>query len=556
MAAPAAVAPSHAESTPAIPAKIRLAYHVPWAADSKASLEQNIGALDYVSPYWYHMGGWGELVDADGVTEANRAQLLQLAQSRNVKVLPLIQNMARNGDFSQVLQDPYWRGVAIQNVVQMTTSMPVAGVHIDFEGMLAEDRPYLPQFMTELAAELHPKGKLVTQAIAARDRERTTGWAGPYDYAALGQVNDLVVLMTYGYGTAVPQSTAPYPWVAASAGYAASQIPPEKLLLGLAFYGYDWEVGTRRVAALTYQRALERARAAGVNIEYDENVHSAWFTYQSGGSDHEVWLEDARAAAFKAQLVYQKGRAGAAAWRMGQEDPQVWNLFRDRFVAPPFAPQLLSPASGTNLTTLGTTINWSGVASATQYHLQIVPFQGDGPAINLIRGPQTSFTAPAPLLGQGPYVMLPGMTYTWRVRASNSTVSLDENNTQWGPWSAGSSFRTRPPVVGGITAVTPPDGGTIAPANPVLRWANQDVEIFYYEVQLSADSRFGESGPRVPVATELRHGALSTPVNSYAIPASFPLERGARYFWRVRPRVQGDGAPAAWSPVFSFTAPR
>src|SRR5207237_4754603 len=174
----------------------------------------------------------------------------------------------------------------------------------------------------------------------------------------------------------IPQSTAPYPWVAASTSYAAGEIPPQKLLLGLAFYGYDWEVGSRRVPALTYPRAIERAKAAGGSIEYDENVHSAWFTYQSGGADHEVWLEDARTAAFKAQLVYQRGLAGAAAWRMGQEDPQVWDLFRDRFVTPPSAPQLLSPASGASLTTLGTTINWSAVAGATQYHLQIVPFQG------------------------------------------------------------------------------------------------------------------------------------------------------------------------------------
>ncbi|MSQ28112.1 MAG: hypothetical protein EXR51_08250 [Dehalococcoidia bacterium] len=48
------------------------------------------------------------------------------------------------------------------------------------------------------------------------------------------------------------------------------------------------------------------------------------------------------------------------------------------------------------------------------------------------------------------------------------------------------------------------------------------------------------------------HGAISSPPNSYAIPATFPLELKTSYFWRVRPRAQGDAAPVAWSNTWSF----
>ena len=119
---------SHAEAP-----KIRWAYYVPWVADSAASFQQNIGALDYVSPYWYHMGGWGEISTADDRVESGKDALMQMAQRNGVKVVPLVQNIARYGDFSQVLQDPAIRAAAIQNVVQIAAPAGIAGVNIDFE---------------------------------------------------------------------------------------------------------------------------------------------------------------------------------------------------------------------------------------------------------------------------------------------------------------------------------------------------------------------------------------------------------------------------------------
>ena len=53
----------------------------------------------------------------------------------------------------------------------------------------------------------------------------------------------------------------------------------------------------------------------------------------------------------------------------------------------------------------------------------------------------------------------------------------------------------------------------------------------------------------------LVHGGATSPANTYAIPAAFPLEAGASYYWRVRPRIQGDGAPVAWPGPWSFQAP-
>ena len=43
--------------------------------------------------------------------------------------------------------------------------------------------------------------------------------------------------------------------------------------------------------------------------------------------------------------------------------------------------------------------------------------------------------------------------------------------------------------------------------------------------------------------------------NSYVVPEAFPLEAGEFYYWRVRPRIQGDGDPLPWSAINVFQAP-
>ncbi len=312
--------------------KIRWAYYVPYAADSLTSLQQNIDAINYLSPYWYQMDGEGNLVSTGSseVGDKNRDLVMSMAGTRGVKVLPMIKNSATYASFTAVLSDPELRKKSIGQIVKEVRERNYEGAHIDYEGVNAEDRPLLSKYMAELASALRREGKMVTMAVPAKDRERSTGWAGAYDYAALAPSNDLIVIMTYGYGVAIPQSTAPYPWVEGSVRFAASQIPADKLLLGLALYGYEWNLTAGTLKALRYPDVMARVKNYSPSVQYDERTRSPFFRYYSGGEELEVWYEDARSNGDKLGLVSQYGLGGAASWRMGQEDSGLWGLYRDR----------------------------------------------------------------------------------------------------------------------------------------------------------------------------------------------------------------------------------
>ena len=215
------------------------------------------------------------------------------------------------------------------------------------------------------------------------------------------------------------------------------------------------------------------------------------------------------------------------------------------------APLLTSPAEGQVLGSFGPTLRWENSLGATQVRLQVIPVNNDGPGIDAYVGSAiTSFAIPAPPLWYG---LLPDMAYTWRLQESDALTSVPLDDPSWSPWVE-QHFRT--PVVSSdtLTLMAPSNGATVGSRTPVLQWANSRNDVFYYEVQVSKDPSFN-TDPATATTTvywEMRHGGVTNPPNSYAPPPGFPLDDNATYYWRVRPRVQGDGSPLLWSWPSSF----
>ncbi|MBI4498292.1 MAG: hypothetical protein HY689_10370 [Chloroflexi bacterium] len=220
-------------------------------------------------------------------------------------------------------------------------------------------------------------------------------------------------------------------------------------------------------------------------------------------------------------------------------------------LAAPAAPVPTSPPDGTVVPDFTPTVAWNLPPGTTQYQLQVVPANNDGPGLDLIRAAAGWYTLPAPPHWYG---LLPDLTYSWRVRASAAPTAIGPADPSWGPWSEPRRFRTPPVSSASITLEAPVGGVQVPDFTPLLRWQEANPNAWYYEVQLSKDPTFTTDPQRATAAVywELRHGGVTDPPRSYRVPEAFPLEEGQVYYWRVRPRVQGDGTPVPWSPPASF----
>ena len=226
------------------------------------------------------------------------------------------------------------------------------------------------------------------------------------------------------------------------------------------------------------------------------------------------------------------------------------------------SPELLLPIEGTTTGSLGPiSVAWNNPPGTTQYHIDFRPLGDDGPGIGLIISDpaivgSASYTLKAPVFGTGNYVLLPGATYTWRVRTSGSAESISVGHPSWGPWSGVRTFKTPRPNAGTIQLVSPINGAVVTTKKPSMLWKDANSQMFYYEVQVSVDPDFGGGarGPFAAVQYQLVHAGESNPPSSYASP--FDLAAGT-YYWRVRQRVQAtplgpDEPGIAWTPNQSF----
>ena len=212
-------------------------------------------------------------------------------------------------------------------------------------------------------------------------------------------------------------------------------------------------------------------------------------------------------------------------------------------------PTLQSPANGATLGSLAINLAWTLPAGATQEQVQVIPANNDGPGVNLIQNASGQLAVPPPPTW---YVVLPGMGYPWRVRATDTAEFAGESDPAWGPWSEVRSFRTPNTSSDGMLPVSPADKAPLFAAGPVtVQWSHPSPSIFYFEIQVSGDQRF-DTNPATATSFvwwNLIHGGVTTPPNAWTTP---PVEPNLPYYWRVRPRVQGDGTPVGWSPTFCF----
>jgi len=306
----------------ALQGPIRMAYYYPPDSASLESLRANIARLDIVAPHWL-------VVDATGrVRSEARPEAMGVLRAAHALVMPsAILAEAAAGD--RILTDPAVRTAVIEGLV--TAVDPWDGLALDFEGLDPAHRSELTSFIHALGRALRGAGKHYAVALPAKTMESRTGWSGAYDYARIASAADLYLVMAYGFRTSsstAPGSTAPLPWVDAAMRYAASEIAPDRLLLGVAFYGYDWNVSRGPPArALRYVDTRQLMDHLGLTALFDAGVASATFRYEASGESHEVWFEDARSLAAKLELVSRYGLRGAGAWRLGQEDPSAWTVW-------------------------------------------------------------------------------------------------------------------------------------------------------------------------------------------------------------------------------------
>ncbi len=315
------------------------AYAYPYI--NKTLLQRTLPYLSSLTPFTYGFTSQGALIDL------NDLELIDAAQQMGVRPLLHLSTLTQDGGFSEelahiALTTPAVQTRLVSELLETIRRKGYLGLDVDFEYLPAEDAQAYAQFIARLRTALAPQNIPVLVALAPKVFASQPGrlYEG-HNYRLLSQAADYVLLMTYewGYTYGPPMAVAPLRNVRQVVDYALSEMPPEKIYLGIPNYGYDWPLpfrqGSSKATSISNQQAVTLAFRYHAAIRYDETAQSPWFRYvDENGSEHEVWFEDARSICAKLALAQEYGLRGVGYWNLMRPFPQNWlvlnSLYRIR----------------------------------------------------------------------------------------------------------------------------------------------------------------------------------------------------------------------------------
>jgi len=309
------------------------AFYAPWQETGIHTLEANASHLTHLFPVWVSLSPDGTHLDWSQASleqvPLNR-EVLRIARQSGLQVHPVLTNAGDSGFDAQrahrlLSNETLTRQIAIQ-LREWLRRNHYHGLNVDFESLSSKDYPTFVRFVRSLHQVLAPAHLQLSVDVEASLPIGTI--------RSLAEAADFVVLMLYDehYQTGAPGPIASIHWSNQVLRSVLRYVSPQKVVVGLANYAYDWVEG-HPAEVLSFSQALMRARdyRAGEPpqkvIDFDPLALNATFEYwDEQGNRHEVWMLDAISFYNQWQIARRFGVRGVSLWVPGLEDPSVWDL--------------------------------------------------------------------------------------------------------------------------------------------------------------------------------------------------------------------------------------
>jgi peptidoglycan-N-acetylglucosamine deacetylase len=363
-------------------------------AAALSDLQANASKLNMVFPEWFFF----DLQNNQKINLRIDSAGLAIMKENKLKILPMLTNFNKNippnGDFDgnlihDILTDAPKRKIFISNLIDTLTKYNLQGINIDFEKIIEKTNEPLSNFQKELYETFHARGLLVTQDVAPLDED--------YNFEKLKVYNDYLILMAYDQFSdelSGPGPISGQKWIEEALDDAAKKIPANKLILGIAGYGYDWSVDNKgkvlrddsnkliKPSVVTYSQALDKARLSKATVDFDNDNYNLHYTYSEEAKgeiiNHVVWFTCAATTYNIMRFADEYGTAGTALWVIGKEDERMWNFYNRSLTNEALQN---NPFDYTSLYTLPYDINQKPTAI------------GEGELLRIINSPQTGIAS-------------------------------------------------------------------------------------------------------------------------------------------------------------------
>lgn len=325
---------------------INMAWHNVTNSDANSSVLEMIAStkgLTTISPTWFHVadtsGNLESIATADYVNYAHQSDIEVWAAIRDFDG-----GINSAEESYELLSHTANRTNLINQLMSEALRVGLDGINVDFEKISDECGEHYIQFIRELSVQCRKNG-----IVLSVDNYVPQSYNQQYHREEQGVVADYVVIMGYDEhysGSPEAGSVASYDFVKAGIENTLKEVPAEKVINAVPFFtrvwketpkteeelaadqGTDAEQYTTKVESTAYSMAEAKAvvQQAGVTAQWDDTTKQNYAEWEADGATYKVWLEDTQSLEPRLQLMKDYKLAGTAAWRLGQEESDVWEL--------------------------------------------------------------------------------------------------------------------------------------------------------------------------------------------------------------------------------------
>jgi spore germination protein len=305
----------------------------------KATLRKTLPYLTYISVLNYTATNEGEIISYYDDTE-----IIQLSKAYGVAPLMLLTTLTIRGEANlsvdfEILLNEEFQNRQIENILTILKSKGYFGLNLSLQYISLANIQLYESYFSNVTDRLNREGFQVFVTINPNITEINNEVDfQKIDYSLINRLAQNIIFTSYEWAFNV---NPPSPITSAYLtevflDYILNFIPPDKIIIGVATLGYDWELpyvtGISNVNLISFDNVNNLANDYGAVIQFDDESQSPFFTYTTNMLvNHVVWFINSRTINATLDLVSKYNLQGISVWNITVFNPQLWLIVNSQY---------------------------------------------------------------------------------------------------------------------------------------------------------------------------------------------------------------------------------
>ncbi|SFR67417.1 LysM peptidoglycan-binding domain-containing protein [Anaeromicropila populeti] len=306
---------------------------------NKDILRKTLPYLTYLSVLNFTATKEGEII-----TYYDDNEVIQIAKDYGVAPLMMLTTATLQGEANilttfDILLNEDFQNRIIDNILRIIETKGYYGINISFQYINISNLHFYENYLTKITNRLSEEGYQVFLNVNPNvSLVNNEVFFEKVDYTRLNQSAQNIIFTTYEWAERImaPSPISSFYSMENFINYILNYIPPDKIIIGIATIGYDWELPyapkISNVNSLSFEGVIDLARSAGAVINYDEVSQTPYFRYTFGNNlEHVVWYINSRSINATMELVSKYNLSGISVWNIRVFNPQLWLIISSQY---------------------------------------------------------------------------------------------------------------------------------------------------------------------------------------------------------------------------------